>query len=541
MYFLKNIVDFSKEHPYKMIINMIFMTLIPINEVLLPHLYGKLLESIQKKKKFMKEFLCLIFVLIVVQCGYSLGDWHDTFINPSFQSFVRQSMLNTILEKYDNKYQDIAAGDIITKFVKAPFIMIEWFKSIKDYLMPYILVIICASIYFCYYDVILGLSLIITMTMILLLLIISPFTCIKETSEQSRVFHQLHEEIDDILRNLIAVYASEQQKQELERIRVMDGEYKIAFSDTMKCCLKYKIIGIPLIITFFTIFVYRCNYLITNNKLKTSTFVSLFIIILYMMSSMMWMVDIIRNIIFDWGMIKETENMLEYVPLIPIVSNNTSKLIPSNGIGLYNVNFSYDDSIEPVLKNISLYFAPGEKVVLTGNIGCGKSTILKLFMRFYIPQSGDLFINGKWYSEMETNQIRHKIGYIPQTPILFNRSIYDNIKYGNNTITNMYIDQTIEQLQIANEFSNLENGLETMIGKGGSKLSGGQKQLIWCLRVLLQDDIDVILMDEFTSAMDAKTKDLIIKILDILLNDKIIIMVTHDPYLIKFATRNVAI
>ena len=205
MYFLKNIVDFSKEHPYMMIINMIFMTLIPINEVLLPHLYGKLLESIQKKKKFMKEFLCLIFVLIVVQCGYSLGDWHDTFINPSFQSFVRQSMLNTILEKYDNKYQDIAAGDIITKFVKAPFIMIEWFKSIKDYLMPYILVIICASIYFCYYDVILGLSLIITMTMILLLLIISPFTCIKETSEQSRVFHQLHEEIDDILRNLIKI------------------------------------------------------------------------------------------------------------------------------------------------------------------------------------------------------------------------------------------------------------------------------------------------------------------------------------------------
>ena len=110
-----------------------------------------------------------------------------------------------------------------------------------------------------------------------------------------------------------------------------------------------------------------------------------------------------------------------------------------------------------------------------------------------------------------------------------------------DTITNMYIDQTIEQLQIANEFSNLENGLETMIGKGGSKLSGGQKQLIWCLRVLLQDDIDVILMDEFNSAMDAKTKDLIIKILDILLNDKIIIMVTHDPYLIKFATRNVAI
>ena len=516
---------------------MAFMMIIPLNEVLLPHIYGKVIDAIQKKKGFLPLFFLMIGLVTFIQIGYSLGDWHDTYVNPAFQSFVRQSMLNSIFEKYENCYEDVAAGDVISKFVKSPLIMIEWFTNIKDYMIPYALVIIFASIYFLYYDIVLGLCLIVTMIFVLTLLIISPMQCIKDTLEQSKAFDDLHEEIDDILRNLMAVYGSDQKSNELDNIYRMDLKYKEAFAATMKCILKYKAIAIPFIATFFSIFVMRCNYLIQNNRMKSSNFVSLFMIVLYMMSTMMWLVDIIRNIIFDWGMVKRAEMLLEYKPRMSKELVGVPKP-PSDGIGLYNVSFSYDDSINHVLKNVTLYFRPGERVVLIGDIGSGKSTILKLLMQFYIPNEGDLFIDGGWYSTKGTYDIRRRIGYIPQNPILFNRSIYDNLKYGSDNISNKEVDALLIRLGVIDEFMNLENGLDTLIGKNGSKLSGGQKQLVWCIRILLSDP-DIILMDEFTSAMDIKTKDLIAGILENMMVGKTIIMVTHDPYLLKFATRQV--
>ena len=161
-------------------------------------------------------------------------------------------------------------------------------------------------------------------------------------------------------------------------------------------------------------------------------------------------------------------------------------------------------------------------------------------MRFYLPQDGDLFINGKWNSNLETYQIRRNIGYIPQNPILFNRTVYENIKYGNDTITNEQIEKIINDLNIMGEFSNLEKGLNTPVGVNGSKLSGGQKQLVWCLRILLSDP-EIILMDEPTASLDQKSKDLLFKMLDMVMSkkDKTVIMITHDPYLLKKANRKI--
>jgi ABC-type multidrug transport system fused ATPase/permease subunit len=256
------------------------------------------------------------------------------------------------------------------------------------------------------------------------------------------------------------------------------------------------------------------------------------------MGSLMWMVDIMRDVIFDWGMIKETEKLLVYEKLVPIPLEDKTLMPPGDGLGLYNVTFKYNGANEATLKNVSIYFRPGENVVLLGDIGSGKSTILKLLMRFYLPEEGDLFENGQWYSNMTTYQIRRTIGYVPQNPILFNRSIYDNIKYGNHDITNKQIEEIINNIGIADEFSNLENGLDTQIGKNGSKLSGGQKQLCWCLRVLLQNP-DVILLDEVTASMDKKTKDLLFKMLDVIMKGKTVIMITHDDYLLKKADRKI--
>jgi ABC-type multidrug transport system fused ATPase/permease subunit len=538
MYFNKILIEFTKKNPVLVLTNLAFMALMPINEVLLPHLYGKLIDAVQHKKNFINYFAFVIIALVGVQIGYALGDWHDTKVNPEFQNFLRQNMLSTIIDKYENNYEDITLGEVITKFVKTPGILMQWFARVKDYIIPYIIVFICAVGYFLYYDIVLGVSLMITMIIMVYILISSPFKCKKQTVEKSRIYNQLHEEIDDILRNLMSVYGSNEKKNELARVHELDIKHKKAFMDTMICILKYKVISIPVIMIFFAIFVYRSNTLIKNGTLKTANFTSLFMIILYMMGSLMWLVDIMRDVIFDWGMIKETEDLLTYNKQIPkhVYENN----IPDKGLGLHNITFKYAGAIEPTIKNISLYFKPNETTILMGDIGSGKSTILKLLMRFYLPTDGDVFIDGKWYADLTTYQIRKNIGYIPQNPILFNRSVYDNIKYGNDNITNQQIDQVVNDLGIAKEFSNLEDGLNSSVSKNGSKLSGGQKQLVWCLRILLQNP-SYLFLDEPTASMDTKTKEVLFFMLDKIMEkgNKTVIMITHDPYLLKKANRKI--
>ena len=540
MYFSKVLLEFAKKHPILVLVNMCFMALMPINEVLLPHLYGKLIDAIQHRKKFLSYFIFVIAVLILIQLGNAFGDWHDTIVNPEFQSFLRQSMLNSIIDKYENSYEEITIGDVITKFVKTPGILIQWFARVKDYLIPYILVFISAVGYFLYYDITLGISLLITMIIMVYLLTTAPFTCNDLTIKKAKIYNQLHSEIDDVLKNLMSVYGSNEKKNELLRIEKLDIKHKAAFIETMLCILKYKFIAIPVLLTFFTVFVFRCNILLKNGRMKTANFVSLFMILLYMIGSFIWLVDLVRDMIYDYGTVKETEELLEHTKEIPKHLQNITLEPPEVGLGLYNVQFSYKGYKQPTLKGVSIYFKPNETTVLLGDIGSGKSTILKLLMRFYLPQDGDLFINGKWYSNLETYQIRRNIGYIPQNPILFNRTVYENIKYGNDTITNEQIEKIINDLNIMGEFSNLEKGLNTPVGVNGSKLSGGQKQLVWCLRILLSDP-EIILMDEPTASLDQKSKDLLFKMLDMVMSkkDKTVIMITHDPYLLKKANRKI--
>lgn len=532
MFFFNSLIEFFKAHPVLVSINMCFMLLMPINEVLLPHLYGKLVDSVQTQKGFIKYFIIVISVILIVQFLSTIGDWHDTLLNPEFQKFIRNNMLSKILDKYENNYEEITTGDLITKFVKTPSIFTQWFSRFKDYIIPYTLVFFSAAGYFLYYDKLLGITLIVTITLMIYLLLTSPYHCKEYTIEKSRLYSNIHENIDDILRNLLSVYTAKQQENELKHIRSLEDQYKTAFMNTMLCILKYKIISVPIVVTFFAIFIYRCNTLIREKKMKPSNFVSLFMIILYLIGSFMWLIDIMRDVIFDWGMIKETEKHLEIPP--PVVNSKINDLTSSvpPGIGLYNVTFKYKESKEPILENISLQFEEGKKTVLLGEIGSGKSTILKLLMKFNSPNSGDLYINNKWYSQLHSYYVRQEIGYVPQQPILFNRSVIDNIKYGNPNIKDEQIIKLLKDLDIYDEFSKLDGGLYSPIGKNGSRLSGGQRQLLWCLRILLINP-KVLILDEPTSAMDNKTKDLLFRILDIVMKDKTVIMVTHDPYLLQ--------
>jgi ABC-type bacteriocin/lantibiotic exporter with double-glycine peptidase domain len=154
-----------------------------------------------------------------------------------------------------------------------------------------------------------------------------------------------------------------------------------------------------------------------------------------------------------------------------------------------------------------------------------------------VPQQGEIFMNGSAYSTLNNADVRRRIGYIPQTPVLMNRSIYENIVYGLPEEPSKEVVETLmRDLGLGQFLDKLPQGLDTSVGVHGSKLSGGQRQITWVLKAILMNP-EIIIMDEPTSAVDEETKGVLHYLLENVMEGKTVIMITHDKYLLKFADR----
>ncbi len=210
------------------------------------------------------------------------------------------------------------------------------------------------------------------------------------------------------------------------------------------------------------------------------------------------------------------------------------------GVEFRNVTFSYPDQSIPTLNNLSFKIKPGEKVALLGAIGSGKSTIEKIIMGLYQPQSGSVLIDGIDINQLDPVDVRESIDYIPQDIFLFFGSIKDNIGMRGNFLD----DETILKAAVmagAHKFIRKHpQGYGIVIKEGGGGLSGGQRQTIAVARALTGDPA-LYLFDEPTAMMDQNTEKYLIQQLKNVIGSKSLILVTHRPSLISLVDRLIII
>ena len=156
-------------------------------------------------------------------------------------------------------------------------------------------------------------------------------------------------------------------------------------------------------------------------------------------------------------------------------------------------------------------------------------------LRLVEPSEGALYLGGRWYGDTSKAELRRRVAYVSQETVLFNRTVMENMLYG-NTVDRASTERLLGRLGIAAEFANLPHALASTVGKNGSRLSGGQRQLVWLMRALLRDP-EVLLLDEPTANMDDATKKLVVRLLDAVMAGRTVVMVTHDPFLASYATR----
>lgn len=198
-----------------------------------------------------------------------------------------------------------------------------------------------------------------------------------------------------------------------------------------------------------------------------------------------------------------------------------------------DVSFEYYPDL-PIIHNVSLTIPAGETIAIVGSTGSGKSTLVKLLLRFYEAHTGDITLDGIGIETLQLKDLRQAIGLVSQDVFLFHGTVYENIAYGQPQIDQAQVEKAAKNAEAHEFISQLPEGYHTIVGERGQKLSGGQRQRLAIARTLLKDP-PILILDEATSAVDNETEAAIQRSLDRITVDRTTIAIAHRLSTIRHA------
>ena len=225
-----------------------------------------------------------------------------------------------------------------------------------------------------------------------------------------------------------------------------------------------------------------------------------------------------------WGEIEESLTEILEPHEIPDRTGAQSIAISKGAIDIEDMSFSYAGYT--VFKKLNLHIEPGERVGLVGRSGAGKSTLTRLLLHHHDIQAGSIKIDGVDVADVTQESLRAQIAVVPQEPLLFHRTISENIAYGNPGATQGEIEEAAKLAQAHNFIGRLEEKYGSLVGERGIKLSGGERQRIAIARAILKD-APILLLDEATAALDSESEVAIQHALQALMEGKTVIAIAH--------------
>ena len=348
----------------------------------------------------------------------------------------------------------------------------------------------------------------------------------KLTKKEAKASNKLNGQLADVISNVLAVKSSGAETTEQKFFAKTVSSWRNSSLDVMRGFLKvstvYSSINMVIKIGAIAFAVYAAQ----NNLVSVA---SVYLIITYTgsVAHELWnMNGIMRN--YN-RIIGNANDMIEILQTpTTLIDESDSKLKVTNGeISMDKITFTHDEGQgDTLFHDFSLEIKPGEKIGLVGASGSGKTTLTKLLLRFADIDSGKITIDGQDISEVTQASLRAKIAYVPQEPLLFHRSVRENIAYGRPDATDAEIEEAAKKAGAYDFIVGLKDGFDTMVGERGIKLSGGQRQRVAIARAILKD-APILVLDEATSALDSESEALIQKSLETLMKNRTSIVIAH--------------
>lgn len=331
----------------------------------------------------------------------------------------------------------------------------------------------------------------------------------------------------DAITNVLAVKSFAAGRSEQKRFYDSTETTRLATMDVMRAAVKRDVVfsSITSSITMVSF-----GLAIVSVMFWKSDIATVFLVLNYTGSIVRHLWEFAHNSLRQYNRaLGDSKEMIEILDIAPEVKDPIKPERPriKNGeIQFNDIQFRHADADGDLFNHLQLKIKPGEKVGLVGHSGSGKTTLTKLLLRFADIDGGEILIDGQNIANIKQDDLRRHIAYVPQEPLLFHRSISENIAYSTPTASAKQIANAARHANAAEFVETLPKGYDTMVGERGVKLSGGQRQRIAIARAMLKD-APILVLDEATSALDSESEQLIQQALWQLMKGRTAIVIAH--------------
>jgi len=343
----------------------------------------------------------------------------------------------------------------------------------------------------------------------------------------------LNSRLANNLSGIMTIKSFTTEAYELDRLKQESEAYR--YSNQLAIALSSAFVPIIriVILTGFTAILYFGGLEVVSGKLAVGSYSML----VFLTQRLLWpLTDLGKTLDLYQRAMASTRRVMKLLATPIAIPSGHLSLLPSQIRGdleLRAVTFAYQD-YQPVLQNLSLTIPAGKTTAIVGSTGSGKSTLVKLLLRFYEIQAGTIYLDGTDIREIQLGDLRRSMGLVSQDVFLFHGTVRDNIAYGKADAT---VDEIVTAAEIAEAHRfilNLPYGYDTIVGERGQKLSGGQRQRLAIARAVLKNP-PILILDEATSAVDNETVAAIVRSLDRITQNRTTIAIAHRLSTIRHA------
>lgn len=315
------------------------------------------------------------------------------------------------------------------------------------------------------------------------------------------------------------------QEFEIARTHKLISDREKAYVNLIWVSTYMKVIQAGLLGLGVILMSYVVGQRILNGQLTVGDFVLVNGYLLLLFNPLEQIAGQIRNVLSDIASLSHSIELLSDTNIIPQIKDAPRIKMTEGALEFDHVNFFYIDG-RPVIQDFSLKIPPKSTIAIVGPSGSGKSTLSRLIFRFYDVNSGSILIDGQNIRLVSKSSLRQQIAVVPQDVILLNKSLQFNLCYGSFDVTHADIEKVIHDVHLEKLIAKLPEGLNTIVGERGVKLSGGEKQRIGIARALLVRP-KILIFDEATSSLDTRTEKKIQDNIEALTSDITTILIAH--------------
>lgn len=527
-YFVSTILDFFAKHPLWPISTIATIIITnPVEMIVSSVLTERFIESV-KNKPNMRYLWWIIAMTLASNMMHSLQELIEAHYVTKLEQDIRMDLLSKISTKQEFNYETMDGGDTITNIKSIPTNVSNFIDRFTTWVITPIINIAIIGAYLIRINAALGLKIM----GILFAFTACNFAVLHSIPQQAQ--RQEVEEgllinrIDDALNNTLSIMMCNYTNEEMASISKQHDVFNSFMVNNLQKRAYGTMVSGIMIVVVLALVVWLIFQSYRNKSVSKANMIIMLLISISLVRNIRMYSNRMVYAFLEYAKLIKHDNFMQGLAHKTMPEGRKTGVPIHGNIVFKNVSYAYEGTDSKALDDVSFKIRTRDRVAIVGSSGSGKTTILKLIMGFGAPSAGAVLIDGNEVRGMRRKYLRKHISLVPQSIKLFNRSIMENICYGSPDRDPEQVKNELKNLHVMRVFNTLPDGLDSVVGKNGDKLSGGQKQIVYLLRCYFRRT-PIVLMDEPTSALDGENAKYVRRMIDAMSRHATLIVVTHDP------------